>query len=171
MQHDVRLIAPSDAGALAELLVRNRAWLAPWDPTRPESFFTEGGQRAEIDACLRRRSTGQMLPLVITTDDVVVGRLNVNSIVRGAFDSGTLGYWVAEESAGHGAATTAVGLAARMAFDGLGLHRLEAGTLPHNARSQRVLEKSGFERYGYAPGYLRIAGEWQDHVLFQRLAD
>jgi hypothetical protein len=22
-----------------------------------------------------------------------------------------------------------------------------------------------------APGYLRIAGEWRDHVLFQRLAD
>ncbi|WIB59529.1 GNAT family N-acetyltransferase [Curtobacterium sp. MCLR17_007] len=171
MQHDVRLIAPADAAPLADLLVRNRAWLAPWDPARPDSYFTEGGQRAEIDGCLRRRGRGEMLPLVITTDDVVVGRLNVNSIVRGAFESGTLGYWVAEESAGHGAATTAVGLAARMAFDGLGLHRLEAGTLPHNARSQRVLEKSGFERYGYAPRYLRIAGDWQDHVLFQRLAD
>lgn len=171
MQHDVRLIAPSDAEPLAALLVRNRDWLAPWDPARPESYFTPEGQRSEIEACLRRRGRGQMLPLVITTDGVVVGRMNVNSIVRGAFDSGTLGYWVAEESAGHGAATAAVERTVRMAFDGLGLHRLEAGTLPHNVRSQRVLEKSGFERYGYAPRYLRISGAWQDHVLFQRLAD
>ncbi|WP_413601197.1 GNAT family N-acetyltransferase [Curtobacterium sp. Curtsp57] len=171
MRHDVRPIELADADRLAELLVENRAYLAPWDPVRPDTFFTADGQRAEILACVRRRERGQMLPLVITTDGVVVGRLNINSIVLGAFMSGTLGYWVAEASAGHGAATAAVGLAVRRAFDQLGLHRVEAGTLPHNARSQRVLEKNGFERYGYAPRYLRIAGEWQDHVLFQRLSD
>ncbi|WP_144765688.1 GNAT family N-acetyltransferase [Curtobacterium sp. 9128] len=171
MRHDVRPIVPSDAERLADLLVQNRDYLAPWDPVRPESFFTTDGQRAEILACIRRRERGQMLPLVITTDDVVVGRLNVNSIVQGAFQSGTLGYWVSEDAAGHGAATAAVGRTVRLAFDQLRLHRVEAGTLPHNERSQRVLEKNGFERYGYAPRYLRIAGRWQDHVLFQRLAD
>lgn len=49
----------------------------------------------------------------------------------------------------------------------LRLHRLEASTLLHNIGSQRVLEKAGFERIGMAPKYLRIAGEWQDHALFQ----
>jgi ribosomal-protein-alanine N-acetyltransferase len=57
----------------------------------------------------------------------------------------------------------------RIAFDELGLHRVEAGTLVHDAGSQRVLERNGFTRYGLAPQYLRIAGRWQDHVLFQRL--
>ena len=51
----------------------------------------------------------------------------------------------------------------------LGLHRLEAGTLAHNTGSQRVLLKCGFTEIGLAPGYLKIAGEWQDHLLFQRL--
>jgi ribosomal-protein-alanine N-acetyltransferase len=171
MEHDVRPIEPADAEPLAMLLVRNRAYLAPWDPVRPASFYTEDGQRAEILGSIRRREQGTMVPLVITTDGVVVGRMNLNSVVMGAFCSATLGYWVAEESAGHGAATVAVARTTRMAFDRLGLHRVEAGTLPHNERSQRVLEKNGFERYGYAEQYLRIAGEWQDHVLFQRLAD
>jgi ribosomal-protein-alanine N-acetyltransferase len=36
-------------------------------------------------------------------------------------------------------------------------------------RSQRVLEHNGFLRFGLAPQYLRIAGRWQDHVLFQKL--
>jgi ribosomal-protein-alanine N-acetyltransferase len=160
MQHDVRPIEPADAERLGDLLARNRAWLAPWDPVRPETFFTVDGQRAEIQSAVRRRQQGVMMPLVITTDGVVVGRINLNSIVMGAFCSATLGYWVSEDAAGNGAATAAVGL-----------HRVEAGTLPHNERSQRVLAKNGFERYGYAPRYLRIAGEWQDHVLFQRLAD
>ena len=57
----------------------------------------------------------------------------------------------------------------RTAFDELGLHRVEAGTLVHNVGSQRVLERNGFVRFGLAPQYLRIAGRWQDHVLFQVL--
>ena len=57
----------------------------------------------------------------------------------------------------------------RTAFGELGLHRVEAGTLVHNRASQRVLERNGFVRYGLAPQYLRIAGRWQDHVLFQVL--
>jgi ribosomal-protein-alanine N-acetyltransferase len=57
----------------------------------------------------------------------------------------------------------------RVAFEELGLHRIEAGTLLHNVRSQRVLERNGFVRFGVAPAYLKIAGAWQDHVLFQVL--
>ncbi|MGH3421007.1 MAG: GNAT family N-acetyltransferase, partial [Streptosporangiaceae bacterium] len=57
----------------------------------------------------------------------------------------------------------------RRAFDDLDLHRVEAGTLTHNIGSQKVLQRNGFERFGLAPSYLRIAGEWQDHILFQVL--
>ncbi|WP_308215262.1 GNAT family N-acetyltransferase [Pseudarthrobacter sulfonivorans] len=49
----------------------------------------------------------------------------------------------------------------------LGLHRLEASTLLHNVGSQRVLQKAGFRHIGMAPQYLRIAGKWQDHNLYQ----
>jgi ribosomal-protein-alanine N-acetyltransferase len=34
-----------------------------------------------------------------------------------------------------------------------------------------VLEKNAFERFGLAKRYLLIAGEWRDHVVFQRTAD
>jgi RimJ/RimL family protein N-acetyltransferase len=55
----------------------------------------------------------------------------------------------------------------RVAFGTLMLHRIEAGTLKHNIRSRRVLERNGFERFGLAPDYLRIDGRWQGHVMFQ----
>lgn len=54
-----------------------------------------------------------------------------------------------------------------IAFDDLGLHRIQAGTLLHNVRSQRLLERTGFEQIGVAPSYLNIAGGWQDHALYQ----
>ncbi|MCC2308850.1 hypothetical protein [Cellulomonas chengniuliangii] len=34
-----------------------------------------------------------------------------------------------------------------------------------------MLAKNGFQRYGVAPKYLQINGRWQDHILFQRIAD
>ena len=52
------------------------------------------------------------------------------------------------------------------AFGDLGLHRLEAACLPENHASQRVLEKCGFQKEGYARSYLKINGRWADHVLF-----
>ena len=47
---------------------------------------------------------------------------------------------------------------------------MEAGALPHNVRSQRVLERNWFVRFGVAPRYLSIAGHWQDHVMYQVLS-
>ncbi|MGP6171151.1 GNAT family N-acetyltransferase [Microbacterium sp. A204] len=65
--------------------------------------------------------------------------------------------------------TRAISSAIEHAAAVLELHRLQAATLLHNAASQRVLAANGFERIGMAPKYLRIAGEWQDHYLFQRI--
>ena len=54
---------------------------------------------------------------------------------------------------------------------GLGLHRVQANIIPHNAPSLRVAEKAGFRREGLALAYLNIAGEWRDHLMFAKLAD
>ena len=59
----------------------------------------------------------------------------------------------------------------RLAFDDLGLHRLQAGALVHDTASRRVLARNGSTVIGTALEHLRIAGRWQDHVLHQRLAD
>jgi [ribosomal protein S5]-alanine N-acetyltransferase len=57
-----------------------------------------------------------------------------------------------------------------LAYGTCGLHRLQAATLVHNVGSQRVLAHNGFTLIGPAPSYLEIAGRWQDHLLFQRVA-
>lgn len=168
----LRLPKRADSIVLTELQVRNRAYLAPWVPDRPDEFFTVAGQRANIEAALDRYERGDAVPFVILDDGgEVVGRLTLSGIVRGPFQSCSLGYWVAQERTGRGLATGAVATALTHAFTVLGLHRVQAETLLHNAPSQRVLRRNGFERYGLASKYLKIAGRWQDHAMFQRLAD
>lgn len=164
-----RLLTKADASELAELERLNTEFLAPWQPVRPSSFHTVEGQRKAIEEVLRYYERGTAIPRVILDRDRIVGRVTLSNIVRYAFQSCNLGYWVAEAENGHGHATAAAAAMIRVAFDDLGLHRIEAAALPHNRASQRVLERNGFERFGLAPAYLQIGGRWQDHVLFQLL--
>ncbi len=165
-----RLVTPDDAPVLARIAQEDREFLAPWEPVRPEDWATEEVQREEVRYLLEQHRLGLRLPHVVLDDSgEVVGRITSDNVVRGPFLSCSLGYWVRSAANGRGHATAAVREVVRIAFDELGLHRVEAGTLVHDAGSQRVLERNGFTRYGLAPQYLRIAGRWQDHVLFQRL--
>jgi ribosomal-protein-alanine N-acetyltransferase len=163
-----RLVTIDDAPVLAELLRINRAFLAPWQPIRSDDYFTVDGQRADIRAALDRHANGTGLPHVIVDDSGrVVGRITLNGIVRGPFQSCSMGYWVSTTDNGRGLATAAVRDIKCVAFEELGLHRIQAETLLHNIGSQRVLERNGFVRIGMAPTYLNIAGQWQDHILYQ----
>lgn len=163
-----RLASLEDAPALAALLVRNREFLEPWEPVRPDAYFTVRGQRAVLRAALDQHEQGTCMPRVVLDDaGAVVGRITLNGITRGAFQSCSVGYWVSEHVNGRGLATAAVGHAVRVAFDELGLHRVQGETLLHNGASQRVLERNGFVRIGTAPEYIEIAGRWQDHAIYQ----
>ncbi|NUT18074.1 MAG: GNAT family N-acetyltransferase [Hamadaea sp.] len=102
--------------------------------------------------------------------DEIVGMISLTMIERGPVEAAHLGYWVAQSANGRGVATAAVAAMIDLAFGEMGLHRLEACTMLHNAGSQKVLGRNGFERIGLARRYLKIAGRWQDHILFQRLA-
>jgi ribosomal-protein-alanine N-acetyltransferase len=165
-----RLVTLDDAPVLAELLQVNREFLAPWEPIQGEEFFTVDGQQAVIKNALEQHHQGTTLPhVIVDKSGRVTGRISLNGIVRGAFQSCSMGYWVSAADNGRGLATAAVREILRVAFDELDLHRVQADTLLDNVRSQRVLERNGFVRYGMAPEYLKIAGRWQDCILYQRV--
>ena len=166
-----RLIQRDDAAAIAEILSRNREFMAPTEPDRDESFYTVEGQLQFIGVALAEHQAGIRLPHVILGDDGgVVGRATLYEIVRGPLHSASLGYYVDGRRNGRGFASRATGEMVSIAFGELGLHRVQAGTQLDNLASQRVLAKNGFRQYGYAPGYVLLAGQWRDEVLFQRLA-
>ena len=166
----IRLLTREDVPALADLFRTNRDFLAPWEPDRGIDYFTVEGQRAVVDEALERHEQGLTYPHVILDDTShIAGRINIGNIVRGPFQSCGVGYWVSEHANGRGLATAALSEIKELAFGQLGLHRIEAGTLAENVRSQRVLEKNDFVRFGLAPAYLQIAGRWQDHALYQTL--
>jgi ribosomal-protein-alanine N-acetyltransferase len=169
----VMLRAPqiADYAAWAELREASRDFLVPWEPTWPADDLTRGAFRRR----LRRYAEDQRMDLsypffLFRRDDgVLLGGLTIANVRRGVAQAGSLGYWIGLPHARSGLMTAAVAALIPFAFSTLRLHRLEAACIPTNSASIRLLEKSGFEREGYAREYLCIHGSWQDHLLYARL--
>lgn len=157
----------SDAGALVDLLVRNRDFLAGFEPPRPDSHYTLQGQRRLIEIDAERWAAGMRYAFgVFLSDDSIVGRVALDNVVLGAWHNSTIGYYVDRAVNNRGLATSAVFLACKFGFEEVGLHRVQAGVMPRNAASARVLEKVGFRHEGLARRYLFIGGAWEDHDIY-----
>ena len=171
----IRPMRLRDAAAWVELRQANESWLARWEgsPARlgpPVASWDDRHTAAVYTAMLRALRTeakaGRGLPFAVTWQGRLVGQVTVGNIVRGAFDSCFVGYWVDGRCAGRGIAPTALALAADHCFRTLGLHRIEANVRPENIASCRVVEKLGFREEGLHQRYLYIDGGWRDHVCF-----
>ena len=165
----IRPTAPDDAAAQLALRRANREHTGPWDPARDESFYTEAGQRLELDLDQRSWAAGSAYAFaVLDTDlaDRLIGRVALSNVVRGPWQNATLGYWIDKDALGRGHATRAVRLVLRFAFEHAGLHRVQPAIIPRNARSVRVAEKAGFRLEGRALRYLKINGTWEDHDVY-----
>ena len=90
---------------------------------------------------------------------------SLTNIVGGAFQAGNVGYSVALEYQGQGVMFSLLLQVIEYAFTDIGLNRVMANYMPRNIRSQRILDRVGFEKEGLAKNYLCINGVWEDHVL------
>lgn len=156
------------AEALHQLRLQNRAFLEPWEPLRTEEFYTLANQESGILQSMQAAEQHRSYSYMIREHESGqwIGRANLNNVVRGVFDNAYLGYFMSEAFNGKGYMTEAVYQLIRLAFQELGLHRIQAATLTNNQASIRVLQKNGFRQEGEAKRYLKINGKWEDHYLF-----
>ena len=101
----------------------------------------------------------------------LVGVINLSEIVRGAFQSGYLGYYGFSHSSGQGLMTEGLKLVAKYAFIVVKLHRLEANIQPANTASIALVKRCGFSSEGYSPRYLKIRGRWCGHERWALLKE
>lgn len=161
-----------DHAAWALLRMESREFLTPWEPTWNEDDLTRASFRLRAKRAAREISTDEAYSLFIfeTGTETLMGGLTLGLIRRGVAQACTLGYWMGQRHAGKGHMTEAVRGAVRFAFSELALHRVEAACLPHNEPSRRLLERVGFRHEGLARAYLRINGNWADHLLYAVLS-
>lgn len=180
----------SDYVAWAELRALSREHLAPWEPQWSRDELTRSAFRRRVRHYQReaREDLGYAFLVFAETlkapprvadlawgqparEYTLVGGVTLSNVRRGVTQAATLGYWLGASFTGRGLMRKAIAAIIPFAFDVLRLHRIEAAIMPANAPSLRIVERAGFAREGLARRYLRIAGRWEDHIIFALLAE
>lgn len=153
----LRLLATSDQDEYVGLVAASAALHHPWMflPTQPWDFQA---YLARFD-----NVTAQSLLVCLRATGDIAGMVNINTIIRGGFQTASLGYAAFAPRAGQGYMTEGLGLVVRYGFERLWLHRLEAQIQPGNHPSRRLVQRLGFRNEGYSPRLLYIDGAWRDH--------
>lgn len=166
----LRPLVASDFDQWRDVRRRNVDWLTKWEPRQPEGYPNDTVDRVAFSArCGAREREWQLgtgYGFGIFVNGRLAGEMNVSSVQRGPFQNAYIGYWIDEALAGNGYVPEALVVAARFAFEQIGLHRLQVAIIPRNRPSRRVAEKLGLRDEGTAARYLAINGAWEDHIRY-----
>jgi ribosomal-protein-alanine N-acetyltransferase len=153
----LRLLGSRDQSEFLALTAASIDLHHPWMslPATPQEF----------QVYIRRyeRPTDESLLICVRDTGAIAGMVNINSIIRGRFQCGSLAYAAFAPMAGQGYMSEGLGLVLRYAFEQLRLHRLEAQIQPGNHASLKLVQRLGFRNEGYSPDLLFIDGAWRNH--------
>ena len=157
-----------DALKWQKLRMSSKSFLVPWEPSWDASsctrraylrYFKNSNYLANMDKAYSF--------LIFKTDDkALLGGINIGNVRRGVSQSASLGYWIGEKHSRNGYMKEALKLLIPSAFVDLRLNRIEAATLEENIASRNLLKKIGFKKEGVLRKYLKINGNWRDHILY-----
>jgi len=151
----IGLLGADDAPELFDGLLRSRALHEPW--------ITPVATEAEVRDYLSQPPNVRLSYGIREDSGRLAGVVNINAIIRGAFQNGFVGYYAISPFEGRGFMRAGMIAVLDRAFGEHGLHRVEANIQPENVRSVALVQSLGFRLEGHSPRYLRINGEWKDH--------
>ena len=160
-----------DFRAWTALRRESEDFLRAWEPTWAPDHLSRKAFTNRVYWAQRSIANGTTMPLFLTrrADDMLLGAITLDNIRRGPAQAGTTGYWIGAPFARQGYMREAIQAVVHHAFTVLDLSRVEAGCLPENDASRRLLEKCGYKYEGVAQSYLQINGRWRNHVLYANL--
>jgi ribosomal-protein-alanine N-acetyltransferase len=171
-----RPLEPSDRAAFLRFHEISREHFRPWNPAPPPGETLDQKFDAELERIAKDHGEGTGARRAgFLADGRLAGTFNLSMIFRRDFLNCYAGWTVAADCIDQGIGTEGVTAMLDLAFApeplGLGLHRVQANIIPRNLASRRVAEKAGFRLEGHALRYLRIAGAWEDNLMFGKTAE
>ena len=160
-----------DYTAWSALRHDSQEFLDPWEPTWAMDHLSRKAFTNRVYWAQRSIASGTAVPLFLIrrSDDALLGAITLDNIRRGPAQAGTTGYWIGQAYARQGYMKEAIEAVVHYAFRTLDISRIEAGCLPENTPSRRLLEQCGYKYEGVAQSYLQINGRWRNHVLYANL--
>ena len=163
----IRLLQVEDTEAALKLEVRNKDFFKHYSILRSPDFYTYEKMKERIENGIAGAANDTLYAfgIFLSQTDELIGNIALSHISRGPAQNCMIGYTLDKAQNGKGYMTAAVKLTVAYGFQTLKLHRIEAGVMPHNLPSIKVLEKAGFHKEGIAKENVQINGKWQDHLI------
>jgi [ribosomal protein S5]-alanine N-acetyltransferase len=163
----IRLLTLNDATDLLQLEKNNREFFQTYTMKRSPDYYTIDFQKDLINQKIEmaKKDSDYNFGIFKIDNDELIGTIGLFRIFRGSIQGAIVGYSLNKNHNGKGYTTDAVKLVVDYAFTTLKLHRIEAGVMPRNIGSIRVLEKAGFEKEGISKSNVKINGKWEDHQI------
>ncbi len=151
----------------------SKDFLTPWEPTWDKSALSRRTFMRQLKKSSMQANLDQSYSFFIFSkfDKLLLGGINVANVRRGSSQCASLGYWIGKPHVKKGYMKEALLVLIPSLFVDLRLNRIEAATLPENKPSRRLLESIGFKKEGLLRQYLKINGEWRDHIIYGLLSD
>jgi RimJ/RimL family protein N-acetyltransferase len=151
---------------------------AMWDMVSDPEAMRLMGQthvytREEVESwCASVAAEPDRIDLAVTIGDAdeYLGEIVLSHIDQAA-KSGRLRLAMRPKYRGRGYGTEAISLVLGLAFDGLGLHRVEIDVLSINARAKSIYENVGFQVEGRRRDAYRDGDRWCDGIVMSLLDD
>lgn len=167
----VSVLTPKNYELLAKYESDNRSHLSQWEPTRTKEYFSEAETKKRLKLSFQDYHLGSSITLVgfDKSKSEIICLCSFSNIVHGPFQACHLGYSISKNKQGKGLMFELLKVSIQYVFTKYKLHRVMANYIPSNKRSEKLLDKLGFQKEGLAKSYLKIAGTWQDHVLTSKI--
>jgi ribosomal-protein-serine acetyltransferase len=137
-------VTPDHVPAMWAATKRSLRELQPWMPWARHA--SEANSREFAARTADDWEAGRDYVFAVLLDGEYIGGCGLHSYRLEGI--GELGYWIRTDQARNGYTTEAAGALVALAFDTVGLYRLELRAGVENRASQRVAEKLGFTREG-----------------------
>jgi len=158
----------TDPKKVAQFLALNRERFQPFSPERSDHYFTDQHWKAACKAARGEwREDKAYRFCIVHKGEEVIGKIDLDQIVRGPFESAGIGYMLDRRHEGQSVMRRALQDVLELTFGEFSLHRVEAAIMPDNTRSRHLVTRLGFREIGLALRYLELDGAWRDHILYE----
>lgn len=170
----LQVITAGHAQGVLDFYLNNTDIFEPYEPTRPDNFYTKAYQRAlltcEYTAMTRMQSV-RFWVFKKEDPDKIIGTVSFSNIQPYIYSSCNIGYKFDKDYHHYGFAFEALIKLIEVIFMECKLHRINAYIMPSNLPSRKLIERVGFTLEGIARKNIYIQDRWEDHEVYSLLND
>lgn len=163
----ISVFEPAEAAELSRLVDENRAYLKKWLPWLDKNHKEEDSLNF-IGSSLQAIEKKEMMVWGVKSRNNLVGVISFN-VINWSTGTVQIGYWLAESETGKGLISKCVCAIEELAFDEMGIEKVEIRCAEENWPSRRIPENLGYKHEGIIRRAENLYGRFVDHAVYGKL--